>query len=320
MNDKLIARANPNLAAGKRILEEVCYKPNRNSKGLPFMACSECPERGKCCKVHNPDGMGHFTLTDGNVRDYNEYVGYVSVLAPGTITLDLEQIQSVQTLQFLLWDNCGGDKSENCNRKYQYRILVSEDGERWRVLFDTFREGYCGWQRLDLSSPIPMRYIRFHALTINDKTPPPFMLVELEAYAHELECYSYRFSPTLHTDINVDYAITKRLDTLDQLTPHKLSRFFSAMITNLVDDVHECESKGRSELKLQLDHLIQAMRSIKHDVVAYEEDVDDIKGKILYKTDDEIRKNKILENIGIVSFFLGLIATVVSALDFLGLM
>ncbi len=310
---------NPNLALGKRILEDICYKPNITDKGIPVIACSGCEERVNCRKVHNPDGNKRFPLTDGNVSDYTEFGGYLSVLAPAYITLDLEKVEKVQTIQFLLWDNCGGEKSENCNLKYQYRLLTSTDGKQWRVLFDTFREGYCGWQRFDLSSPLEMRYIRFHALTINERTPPPFMLVQMEAYAKEPEHYNYRFMPTLHTDINVDNVAQKRLDTLDQLTHHKLSRFFQSMVDNLASDVKECEAKGRNELKSQLDHLIQAMNSIQHDVVDYEDGVDEIKSKILHKTDDEISKGKSLERKGQISFWLGVLATVVSALDMFGI-
>lgn len=319
MAQTTITNSNPNLALGKRILEEVCYKPNTTAKGLPIIACSECAEKAKCRKVHNPDGNNRFPLTDGDVSNYTEFEGYISAISPAHITLDLEKVEKVQTIQFLLWDNCGGEKSENCNLKYQYRLLTSTDGKQWRVLFDTFREGYCGWQRFDLSSPLEMRYIRFHALTINERTPPPFMLVQMEAYAKEPEHYNYRFMPTLHTDINVDNVAQKRLDTLDQLTPHKLSRFFQSMVDNLASDVKECEAKGRNELKSQLDHLIQAMNSIQHDVVDYEDGVDEIKSKILHKTDDEISKSKIVERWGQLSFWLGVLATIVSALDMFGI-
>ncbi len=319
MEKSTTTASNLNLALGKNIIEKVCYKPNLNAQGLPLMACRECKERESCCKVHNPSGEGTCPLTDGNVTNYNEFEGYLSVIAPATITLDLEKVEKVQTIQFLLWDNCGGEKSENCNRKYQYRLLTSADGRQWRVLFDTFREGYCGWQRFDLSSPLDMRYIRFHALTINERTPPPFMLVQMEAYAREPEHYNYRFMPTLHTDINVDNVAQKRLDTLDQVTPHKLSRFFKSMVDNLADDVKECEAKGRNELKEQLDHLIQAMNSIQHDVVDYEDGVDEIKSKILHKTDDEISKSKVLERWGVVTFWLGAVATLISALDLFGI-
>lgn len=319
MEKRTATASNPNLALGKNIIEKVCHKPNVNAQGLPLMACRACEECANCHKVHNPNGEGTCPLTDGDVTNYNEFMGYLSVIAPATITLDLERVEKVQTIQFLLWDNCGGEKSENCNRKYQYRLLTSADGQHWRVLFDTFREGYCGWQRFDLSSPLDMRYIRFHALTINDKTPPPFMLVQMEAYAREPEHYNYRFMPTLHTDINVDNVAQKRLDTLDQVTPHKLSRFFKSMVDNLSDDVKECEAKGRNELKEQLDHLIQAMTSIQHDVVDYEDGVDEIKGKILHKTDDEISKSKVLERWGQVTFWLGVVATLVSAFDLFGI-
>lgn len=307
--------ANPNLAKGKTILEEICRTPNVNADGNPINICNTCSEHGKCCKVHNP-GSGRCAITDGDTAHYNEFCGYMSVVAPGTITLDLEEVQPIQTIQFLLWDNCGFQKTENCNRKYQYRMLVSTDKKEWHVLFDTFRDGYCGWQRFDLSSPLPMRYIRFHALTINDKTPPPFMVVEIEAYAHELKSYDYRFNPTLHIDINVEESHSKRLDTLDKMTPHKLSRFINTIVNKLQDDASRC-GKGRPTLKLQLYHLIQAMESAQHDVIKHEEGVDEIKGKILQKTDDEINKNKRNEALGMVTFVLGILAIIYSIVQLL---
>ncbi len=307
---------NPNLALGKSIVEEICWVEN-TLDGKPYNRCSSCPERKTCNKVHNPltSGVQRLNLTNGDVRNYNEYNGYVSVIAPATITLDLGEVTPVTTIQFLLWDNCGGQKSENCNRKYQYRLLVSADGTEWNVLFDSFRDGYCGWQRFDLSSALEMRYIRFHALTINDKTPPPFMIVEMEAYARMLESYDYRFMPTLHTDININPSAAVPLQILGRKSHHKLSQFFSSIVGNLQKEALEHKSRGHRRLTSQIEHLIQAMSSIQSDIILYENGVDDIKGKILNQTESELKKGQLLERVGIISFVLGIIGIIYSLYD-----
>lgn len=303
---------NPNLALGKRIVEEICRRPNVNEAGQPINICNSCAERERCNKVHNPRAEG-FIVTDNDISNYNEFDGYVSVMAPATITIDLEEVQPVQTIQLLLWDNCGGQKSENCNRKYQYRLLTSADGKEWRVLFDTFRDGYCGWQRFDLSSPLPMRYIRYHALTINDKTPPPFMVVEIEAYAHELISYNYRFAPTLHIDINVEESGVKDADANNSVkNEQSLSRFINTIVKNLEDDVEACGRKRRLTLKAKLEQLIQAMHSAQYDVLKHEQGVDEIKNKILSRPNEEFRKNRRNEQLGLVTFWLGIAAIIYS--------
>ena len=317
---------NPNLAAGKGLVEEICRIPNMDAKGVATNACKNCAERKSCNKVHNPridSDMVKVNLTDGDVKEYGEFDGYVSVVGPGTITLDLGEVQPVQTIQFLLWDNCGRLKTENCNRKYQYRLLVSDDLKVWRVLFDTFRDGFCGWQRFDLSEQLPMRYIRFHALTVNDKTPPPFMVVEMEAYATELKHYDYRFMPTLHVDLNVGDAanqgvvggVNKVGSTLNERTHHKLSAFFTEIEKNLREDSEECRRRGRVALNAQLEHLIKSVSSIHHDVNAYEDAVNEIKSKILGRTDEEIIKSRRWERVSFVSAVIGIVGLLISLID-----
>ena len=311
-------KQNPNLATGKKIVEEVCHIPNLGKNGAAANVCTTCSERATCNKVHNPrlDGKTDINMTDGDIVNYGEFDGYNSVIAPATITLDLEKVEMVQTIQFLLWDNCGRLKTENCNRKYQYRLLVSEDLKEWRVLFDTFRDGFCGWQRFDLSEQVPMRYIRFHALTVNDKTPPPFMVVEMEAYATELQHYEYRFMPTLHVDLNVSNAnkvSTTGLSTLNEKTHHKLSAFFTEIEKNLAEDSQECQRRGRLALKAQLEHLTKSVSSIHHDVNAYEDAVNEIKSKILGRTDEEIIKSRRWEKVSFWSGVIG-IATLLASI------
>ena len=312
---------NPNLAAGKRILEEMCCRPNVGANGKPLDACATCSECATCKKVHNPRNDSNTmvaNLTDGDIRNYDEFEGFTSVISPATITVDLEEVKMVQTIQFLLWDNCGRLKTENCNIKYQYRLLVSEDQKVWRVLFDTFRDGYCGWQRFDLSEQVPMRYIRFHALTVNDKSLLPFMIVELEAYTTELMHYDYRFMPTLHVDINVAKDVSagqNRATILSEKTHHKLSAFFTEIEKNLRDDAVECQRRGRLGLKAQLEHLIRSVSSIHHDVDAYEDAVNEIKSKILGGTDEEISKSRRWERVSFWSGVIGILSLLLTMID-----
>lgn len=303
---------NPNLAKGKGVVEEICWIKNVSSEGKAYNACSKCEMCEVCNKVHNArvDDEKIINLTDGETRKYDEFSGYMSVIAPGTITVDLEKVEAVQTIQILLWDNCGYEKTENCNRLYQYRLLVSEDCKNWTVLFDTYKDGYCGWQVFDLSSPMSMRYIRFHALTVNDKTPPPFMLVALEAYAKEPQKYD-ELMATLNVDLNVEpiQAKDKGSDTrLNEISHHKLSNYFLAVKKKL-DGVCETLKVNRMVgLAKATQTLKESIDAIMAEVVAYEKEVGEIKDKILGKANEEVVQNRKLEMVNAITFILGIVS------------
>lgn len=204
------------------------YNEEQYDDRVDIIRCKECPEAWQCRRVLSPkivtsplvDKQGRYTL------NYSEFSGCTTVIAPNTLTFDIRQnnpeaqtLHPVQTIQFLLWDNRGCDKREACDVAIRYRLLVSdfegdlicnEAGElvpadggtvRWRVLYDTLRESYNGWQVFHLDRPLAIRYIRLHFISSSDECRR-CNIVRLGAYSKRLVGYPYyNYLPTLERRI-----------------------------------------------------------------------------------------------------------------------
>lgn len=193
---------------------ETAYNPNSNR-----IRCKDCDERGECRRVLSPH-MATAPLLDanGHYRKYSEFSGCTVIHAPNYLTFDLQCVQDVQTIQFLLWDNRGNDKDEACDACVHYRLLVSShatelrydsetgalaeaDGNpasvRWQVLYDTLRHGYNGWQVFHLDQPLKVRYVRLHLISNSDEHKR-CNIVRFGAYRKQLIGFElYQHLPTL---------------------------------------------------------------------------------------------------------------------------
>lgn len=152
---------NPNVAFGKRVLEE-CNTPE--------------------------------AMLDGNFRQFDGTVGYCGVHVPAYLTIDLGQNYEIGYIRFLLMNR---REEENCHnstpRKYFYRLLVSEDtpyingSTRWTLIHDSEGCGYVDWQCFTFSEPMKVRYIRIHA--IDNRKNCGFHIIQFEAYKHPEKLY-----------------------------------------------------------------------------------------------------------------------------------
>lgn len=193
---------------------ETAYNPDSNS-----IRCKDCDERSVCRRVLSPY-LANAPLLDANgrYRKYSEFSGCTVVHAPNYLTFDLQNVQDVQTIQFLLWDNRGNNKDEACDTCVHYRLLVSShasdltynletstlsesDGSPasvcWQVLYDTLRHGYNGWQVFHLDQPIKVRYVRLHLIS-NSEENKRCSIVRFGAYRKQLIGFElYQHLPTL---------------------------------------------------------------------------------------------------------------------------
>lgn len=132
-------------------------------------------------------------LTDGT-EDYGgndkERPGYLGIHWPAFITVDLGRPQTVGAVCFKLWDwddplNKAPWSEENKKMLYAYRLLVSEDRQKWKVLHDCAELGEesrfrRGWQRFSFQ-PETVRFIRIHCL--RNLRNSGFHIVKLRAFA-----------------------------------------------------------------------------------------------------------------------------------------
>ena len=163
-------------------------------------------------------------VTNGVVTDYAIDKGFAWFVWPGTLTVDLGEPIILKGIRFLLWDNLGKPENARSPREYQYRLLVSDDRQKWTVLYDTSRHGYNGWQGFQIPNGVRARYIRLHGLT--NTANEQFHVVELEAYDDQLPTMDVDYvlwrpvapEDTANTEIGEGVELTKRLgDIVDKL-------------------------------------------------------------------------------------------------------
>lgn len=206
------------------------YNEEQYDPTIQLIRCKECPEVRNCRRVLSPKMVTSPFLNEKGIPklEYSEFSGCTTVVAPNYLTFDLKgsnnndaSLYTVQTIQFLIWDNRGCDKREACDIKVGYRLLVSDyagdlhcneqdevvatDGStvRWQVLYDTLRDGYNGWQVFHLDRPMQIRYIRLHLISSDDEQRR-CNIVRLGAYSQPLIGYPYyNYLPVLERTIEV---------------------------------------------------------------------------------------------------------------------
>lgn len=98
--------------------------------------------------------------------------GYLGIHHPANITVDLEQLCPVRQVSIKFFD-CEDElckHSDTSFHEYAFRLLCSEDGVRWKVLYDSTASGHGakryvkGWLYGVFEQPESMRFFRIHAL------------------------------------------------------------------------------------------------------------------------------------------------------------
>ena len=149
------------------------------------------------------------------LNKYTEETGFHAISNPGWIKFEMDDLHKVSYIRFLLWDSCGNGKKQPSHRKYQYRLLYSEDkisfeGTRWTVLYDTMQNGSNGWQEFYLENrPLDIRSIKIHCCnnTRNSET----QLIKVQAFRYPTRELAQEFgltvpdeayAPSIHGIIN----------------------------------------------------------------------------------------------------------------------
>lgn len=172
--------------------EETVQKPDENvlvnnvraidSEGNSFEAGNESPE-GNTLGALFSDEIGRYDIS----------TGFHAVTNPGWIEVTLKKPKEISYLRFLLWDNCGSEKKQPSNRRYVYRLLISESDDPanryWEAAYDNHISPSNGWQEFyfeDRTRKITAIKLQFfHTLSLS--TNPTTQIVSIQAFKNPTE-------------------------------------------------------------------------------------------------------------------------------------
>ena len=156
-----------------RNLPEVKAMVNIPEPGRPAVDTLEdlaLASRG--AKASTSSGRDADLIIDGKTK-HDKQKGYAWAINPCTFTVDLGTVHAINKVRILLFDLD--------NRRYSYRVFVSEDGASWdQVRSNPRARG--GWQEIGLEDK-KLQFIRVNGLgnTVNRN----FHVVEIEAYGSQ---------------------------------------------------------------------------------------------------------------------------------------
>lgn len=180
--------------------EETVQKPDENvlvnnvraidSEGNSFEAGNESPE-----------GNSLGALFSDEIGRYDISTGFHAVTNPGWIEVSLKKPEEISYLRFLLWDNCGSEKKQPSNRRYVYRLLISESDDpanrSWEAAYDNHISPSNGWQEFyfeDRTRKITAIKLQFfHTLSLS--TNPTTQIVSIQAFKNPTENFFESGSP-----------------------------------------------------------------------------------------------------------------------------
>lgn len=180
--------------------EETVQKPDENvlvnnvraidSEGNSFEAGNESPE-----------GNSLGALFSDEIGRYDINTGFHAVTNPGWIEVNLKKPEEISYLRFLLWDNCGSEKKQPSNRRYVYRLLISESDDpanrSWEAAYDNHISPSNGWQEFyfeDRTRKITAIKLQFfHTLSLS--TNPTTQIVSIQAFKNPTENFFESGSP-----------------------------------------------------------------------------------------------------------------------------
>jgi uncharacterized repeat protein (TIGR03803 family) len=130
--------------------------------------------------ITGSNGKNWGKLIDGITNGYTTTAGFGYTIwkgvsgAPGSITLDLKRVCTINDMRLLLWD---GD-----NRYNRYKIQASQNGTTWTSIVDHTGGQYYdrSWTNLNLSTPVGARYLRLTGTL--SSTNQYFCVVEWQVY------------------------------------------------------------------------------------------------------------------------------------------
>lgn len=140
-------------------------------------------------------------LFNDEIRPYDICSGFHAVTNPGWIEVNLKNPEEISYLRFLLWDNCGSEKKQPSNRRYVYRLLISESDDpanrAWEAVYDNHISPSNGWQEFyfeDRARKITAIKLQFfHTLSLS--TNPTTQIVSIQAFKNPTENFFESESP-----------------------------------------------------------------------------------------------------------------------------
>ena len=111
-------------------------------------------------------------IIDGDTK-FGKYKGYAWATNPCNFAVDLGAVCSINKIRILLYNLD--------NRRYSYRVFVSEDGDSWNQVMSNPR-ARGGWQEIGLED-IKLQFIRVNGLSNTENRN--FHVVEIEAYGSQ---------------------------------------------------------------------------------------------------------------------------------------
>jgi len=116
-------------------------------------------------------GIGPEKMIDGDVYFYGGMHGFTAFYIPGSVTIELPEVETVARTQVMLFDLDG--------RFFRYRIDTSVDGESWELAVDKTEGEWRAWQ-VDRFEPRQAKFVRFTCT--HNSANPICQVVELEVY------------------------------------------------------------------------------------------------------------------------------------------
>lgn len=252
------------------------------------------------------------SATDGNVTNYGGHEGWSYFMWPGHLTVDLESIHAITCIRFLLYDS-------DRNRLYKYRLLASEDGKNWKVLFDTEERGHLGWQVFFMGPErLRAQYVRIHGLwnSSNDS----FHVVQVEVYDDD--------PPVLDGKVNLQLGvILKNIETetdqtdierayervssiIEREAPDLIPRIFFQVLEQLRPHVRDIADVQRSVIGIRR----QILKPIEDSMQESELSLQEANEELRRSTELSIQSLK-YSKWAPASFWLAVVALVVSILS-----
>ena len=115
------------------------------------------------------DGARRPDLMIDGKTDHETREGFAFGPTPCNFTIDLRSVRPIGLIRFLLY--------ELDSRRYEYRLLISVDGESWEVVGSEKKAK--GWQEISLEDA-EARYVRING--ISNTANNDFHVVEVEVY------------------------------------------------------------------------------------------------------------------------------------------
>ena len=253
-------------------------------------------------------------ITKDEFDGYDGKQGYCGIHCPAYITVDLGASYNIGLIQFLLMDLPEDNNEGAKERKYYFRVLVSDYSEdkiidkdhiEWKVLYDSNGCGYRNWQFFRVSDGVKARFVRIHCLH-NDKNKG-FHIVRLRVYEKEIaDIIDYnKIKQRLITPDNEYYIIDKyNLSQIIEISNDNIymeigdgfplsKRIYD--MTNLLEQISENEiAKGILELNIE-DRYLKNINKTVCDILTRSDDNDNV-NKIIHISSDDIVQ--ILSSIG----------------------